>query len=132
VVETNQEDRLVGIGDREDPAVPRDGGAREPARIARAVEPLAVLHDDRAERRQRGRLLQDALGDVRLHPHALPLARAERTRLVQDGVRDPQPAKPVEQTRMAQRADLCCRHPELDAGRSGELRDGLAVPERVR
>ena len=37
-----------------------------------------MLHGDRAERRERRRLLQHPLGEVRVHPHALPLAGAER------------------------------------------------------
>ena len=54
-----------------------------------------MLHGDRAERRERGRLLQHALGEVRVQPHPLPLAGAERPRLVPDRVRDAEPPEVV-------------------------------------
>ena len=56
--------RLVGVGGTEHSGRAGDRAAGKPARVARAVEPLAVLHRDRAERRQRLRLLQHALGQV--------------------------------------------------------------------
>ena len=55
-------------------------GAGEPARVARSVEALAVLHRDRAERRERLGLVEHALGQVRVHAHALPLARRRAAR----------------------------------------------------
>ena len=47
-----------------------------------------MLHGDRAERRERLRLLEHPLGEVRVQAHALPLAGAERPGLVPDRVRD--------------------------------------------
>ena len=44
--------RLVGVGGGEDAGRAGDRGAGEPARIARAVEALAVLYRDRTQRRE--------------------------------------------------------------------------------
>src|SRR6266849_7510485 len=44
--------RLVGVGRAEDSREAGDRVAREPARVPRAVQALALLHRDRAERRQ--------------------------------------------------------------------------------
>ena len=47
----------------------------------------------RAERRERGGLLQHPLGEIGLHAHPFPLAGAERPGLVPDRVRHAQPAE---------------------------------------
>ena len=104
---------LVGVGGAEDPGRARDGGARQAARVARAVQALAVLHGDRAQRRQGLGLVQHALGDVGVHAHPLPFAGAQRAGLVPDRVRDPQPPEVVHVARAPQRPHLALAQPEL-------------------
>ena len=88
----------------------------------------------RAERRQRGRLLQHPLGQVGLHPHPLPLAGAERPALVPDRVRDTEPPEVVHQPGPPQRSVIVVgSRPSCAARRCRELGDGRAsVAERVR
>ena len=51
-----------------------------------------MLDRDRPQGRQRLRLVQHPLGQVRVESDPLPFARAERTGLVPDRIRDPEPA----------------------------------------
>ena len=62
-----------------------------------------MLHGDRAERRERRRLVQHPLGQVGVQADPLPLAGAERPRLVPDRVRDAQPAEAVDEPGAPQR-----------------------------
>jgi hypothetical protein len=56
--------------------------------MAGAVEPLPVLDGDRGHRRQRPRLAQHPLGEIRLETEALEIAPGEPAALVEHGVRD--------------------------------------------
>ena len=76
-----------------------------------------MLHGDRAERRERRRLMEHALGQVRVEADALPLAGSERAGLVPDRVRDAEPPEVVDEPGAAQRAHLAVREAELYAGR---------------
>ena len=91
-----------------------------------------MLHRDRAERRERGGLMQHALGEVRLHAHAFPLAGAERPGLVPDRIGDAEPAEVVHQAGAAQRAHFGGRQSQQRSRRRAELRDRARVAERVR
>ena len=121
--------RLVGVGGGEDPRRARDRRAGEPARIAGAVEPLAVGDRDRGERRERVGLVEHPFGQVRVDAHALPLAGAERAGLVPDRVGDAEPAEVVDEPRAPQRPHLGLRQPETRAGLCDEL---ARPPARAR
>ena len=56
--------------------VSRDLAAGQAARITGPIESLADLHRDSAERRQRGRIMQDPLGQIRMQADSFPLACA--------------------------------------------------------
>ena len=81
-----------------------------------------MLHCDRTERRKHRRLLEHPLGQIRVQPHALPLAGAERPALVPDRVRDPEPAKVVHQPGATERPQLRFGDAELRAGRRWRAR----------
>src|SRR5919198_1121219 len=115
--------RLVGVGRAEDARGPGDRVAGEPERIAGAVEPLAVLDGDRAERGERGRLVQHALGQVRLHAHPLPLAGAQRAALVEDRVGYAEPAEVVYEPGAAKLPGFDGGHAPQPPGGGGQLGD---------
>ena len=123
---------LVRIGGREDPCGPRDGATTDGARIAGAVQALPELHRDGAQRRQGGRLLQHALGEIGVHPYALPLARAQRSALVPDGVRHPQAPEALNQTGPPDQRDVLGRQAQLRGGRARQVRDSARVPQEIR
>ena len=87
-------------------------GAGEPARVAGAVEALAVLDGDPGHGRERLGLAQHAVGQIRLQADALPLAGAERSALVQDRVRDPEPPEAVHESGAAQEPHVRLGQPE--------------------
>ena len=91
-----------------------------------------MLHRDRAEWRQRLGLVQHPLGQIRMHPHALQLARAEWPALVPDRVRDAEPSEIVNETRATQRPQRVVRQPELRPGLGREIGNRLGMAERVR
>jgi hypothetical protein len=124
--------RGVRVRGAEHPGEPGDRAAGQPPRIPAAVQPLAVLHRDLPQRRQRGRLVQHALGQVRVHPDPLPVARAERPGPVPDRVRDPEAAEPVHEPGPAQLLDLLRRQAQQAAGvlRQFRYRDRMAQRER--
>jgi hypothetical protein len=124
--------RGVRVGGPEHPGRPGDRAAGQPPGVPAAVQPLAVLHRDLAERRQRGRLVQHPLGQVRVHPDPLPLTRAERPGPVPDRVRHAQPAEPVHEPGPAQRPHLLRRQPEPAAGLLGQFRHRDRVPQGER
>ena len=124
--------RLVGLRRAEHPGQPGDRAAGKPARVPAAVEALPQLHRDLAERRQRSRLPQHALGQVGRHPDPLPVAGAQRPRLVQDRVRHAEPAVAVDKAGPAQQVCLLRRQAEPAPGRFGQLRDRDRVAERER
>ena len=125
--------RLVGVGGAEQPGRRRDRVPGSAARVARAVQALAVLHRDRAERRQRVGLLQHPLGEVRVHAHPLPLAGAERPALVPDRVGDAEPAEVVHEAGPAQRARPRRRRARAVApAAAARSATAAGVPERVR
>ena len=122
---------LVGVGGPEQPRGAADRGAGQRARIAGAVEPLAQLNGDRPERGERLGLVEHPLGQIRVHPDALPLSSPQRARAVPNRVRHPQPAEAVDEARAAQRSHLGLGEPELLARACGEIGDRLGVPQPV-
>ena len=130
-VRTRLAHRLIRVGCTEDPPSGRDRRAGEPGRVAGAVEPLAQLHDDLSQRRERFRLPQHALGQVRVQPHPLPLARSERPGLVPDRVRDAEPSEAVDEPGAPQRRSML-QQSVLGRGPRRELGDGLRVAEHER
>jgi hypothetical protein len=91
-----------------------------------------MLDCDRPERRERRRLVQHPLGQVRVQPHPLPLAGSQRARLVPDRVRDTQAPEVVDERGAPQQARLVLGQAEPAGRRRRELRDCAGVPERVR
>ena len=93
---------------------------------------LAVLHGDGAQRRERLRLVEHALGQVGVDPHALPLAGAERAALVPDGVRHPQAPQALYETGAPQGPHRALGRAHLHPGLGGEVGDRAGMAERVR
>ena len=124
--------RGVRVGRPEHPGRPGDRAAGQAARVPAAVQPLTDLHCDLAERRQRRRLVQHALGQVRVQPDPFPLARAQRPGPVPDRVRHAQPAEPVYEPGSAQREHLLERQPEAPAGFFGQFRHRGRMPQGER
>src|SRR5262245_16381548 len=87
-----------------------------------------MLDDDACDGCERLGLTKHAAGEVRLEPHALPLTAAERTALVPDRVRDPEPAKAVDETGVTQQ-QLGHSHPGRGLG--GEISDRARMTEEV-
>jgi len=112
--------RLVGVGGCDDPRGPRDRVGREAARVAGAVEALALLDGDAAERGERLGLVEHALGHVGMHAHALPLAGAERAGLVPDRVRHAEATEVVHEAGAAHGADLALAERQLRRGLRGQ------------
>ena len=124
--------RLVRVRRAEDPRRPRDRVAGQPARIAGAVEALAVLHRDGAERRERIRPVQHALGQIRVRAHALPFAGSERAALVPDRVRHAEPPEVVHEPGASKRPHLVVGQIELRRRRCDEIGDRARMAARVR
>ena len=123
---------LVRVGRGEDPRRPRDARSRQSARISGAVQTLPVLDCDRAQRRQRGGLLQHPLGEIRVEPQPLPFAGAQGAALVPDRVRDPEAAEVVDEAGTPKRPHVRVGQPQTGCGLGRERRDRLRVPEEVR
>src|SRR5581483_7153530 len=85
--------RAVAVRGREDPGGPVERGAAKTAVVARPVEPLVVGSCERADRTERLRLRERALGEVRVQADALPVPEPERAGLLPDRVRDADPAE---------------------------------------
>ena len=102
------------------------------ARVTAAVETLAVLHGDAGHRRKRLGLAQHAIGDVGLKADALPLAGAERSALVEDRVRDPEPAEPVCQTGATRLSDVRFSQAQPCACLRGKIGNRTRMPQEVR
>ena len=105
-VRTRFAHRLIRVRGADESRVPGDGRAREPAGVPGAVETFAVREGDRTERSQRLGLVEHSMCQVRVEPHALPLACAERPLLVPDGIRDAEAAEIVDETGAAHGAHL--------------------------
>src|SRR5206468_3012070 len=89
--------RLERVGDVEDPRPERDVLALEAVGIARAVEPLVVVADDRDLRAELLYLAGDARPDLGVAVHLDALVAAEAGLLEQDGVAHPDLAHVVEE-----------------------------------
>ena len=91
----------------------RDRRARQPARVAGAVEPLAVLHGDRAERRERRGLAaacaRSGTGCSRTRSHS---PAPSGPGLSQIAFETPSRPRPWTSAGAAQRAHLVLRQPE--------------------
>ena len=95
--------RLVAVGGGEDAGRGLEPRRARPAVVAGAVEPLVVRAGQRADRGQRRRVRERALGEVRVQAHALPVAEPERPGLLPDRVRHADAAE-VERQRGAPHA----------------------------
>src|SRR5262249_42344865 len=123
--------RRVGGGGPENRGQRGDRPAGKPARVARAVEALAVLYRDRAERRQRLREMKHALGQVRVEADTLPFTGPERAGLVPDRIRDAEAAQVVDEPGPTQRLLFVAAEPEAAARCRRELGDRSRVAECV-
>ncbi len=105
--------RLIGIGRAEDPAGAGDRRTGETPRVARPIEPLAVLHRDAPERRERFGLVEHPFGQVRVKPDALPVPGGEGAGLSQIAFDTPSRPNPRDEAGAEQRLHFVGRHPEL-------------------
>jgi hypothetical protein len=122
--------RLVGIRRAEDPRGPRDRAARQRARVAGAVEPLAVLDRDRAERGEGFGLLEHPLGEVGVESDALPFPGAERPAPVPDRVRDAEPAEVVHEAGAPHRRRELGQPLLDDRARGEQALTAMTVPKK--
>src|SRR5205807_687039 len=74
-------DRVVSIGDSDDPSQQWDGVAGESVGIPAAVEVLVMVPDDREQGRRRLERADDLFADQRMLLHQLQLVGAERAGL---------------------------------------------------
>ncbi len=125
-------DDLIGIRGRDDVRRERHGIAAGPVGIATAVEALVMGVDDRDEIAERLDRREDrpAEGRVGLHDH--PLLRGERGRLVENGVGNADLADVVQQRRELDPADLIRRELHLDRDDPRQGRDPGRVAPGVR
>ena len=125
--------RLVGVGGAEDPRRAGDRRAGEPARVARAVEALAVLHGDRAERAPAPAdwcsMRSVRYGCMRTRSHSPAPSGPGLSQIEFDT-----PSRPKPCTRPARRSVRTSprRQPELRRRRRRQVGDGAGVPEGVR
>ena len=131
-VRTRLAHRPVRVDGSEDSCLSRDRRARETLRVARAVESLTVLDGDLRERRERRRLMEHPLGQIGVQSDPLPLADAQRARLVPDRVRHAESPEIVHEPGSAQHLRFVLSQPELCRRRGRELCDRAGVAERVR
>ena len=102
--------------------------------VAGPVEPLVVGAGEKTDRGESPRLGERALGEVRMQPHAFPLAEAERPGLLPDRVRDADPAEVGRERGAPQERDGLRRQAQAPGGGLGEVGDGgrmLAEPGRL-
>ena len=104
-----------------------------PAVVAGAVDALVVGAGEAADRRERRRLREGALAEVRMEAHALPLAEPERAGLLPDGVRDAHAAEVARERRAPHGVHLAGGEAEAPRRRLGEVGDaGRVLPEPRR
>jgi hypothetical protein len=66
-VRTRFAHRLISVCGTHDPSAQGDRPTRHAARIARAIDALAMLHGDGTERRQHGGLMEHPLREIGMH-----------------------------------------------------------------
>ena len=123
--------RVVGVGDRDDAADERDVLAREPARIAAAVEPLVVAPaavDQAVQARHR---LEDALALLGVLAEDGDLLGRQLAGLVEHVVADADLADVVHHARLHDAADLGVGQREAAREHLGVHGDALGVAARV-
>jgi hypothetical protein len=76
--------RVVRVGDRHDPRAKRDVVAAQPERVAMPGVALVVVKDDRDGVLEGRRLFEDDLSDPGMLDDRSPLGRRQRGRLVED------------------------------------------------
>jgi hypothetical protein len=90
-----------------------------------------VLHRNPGQGRKRLGLAKHAIGQIGLKADALPLAGAEGSALVQDGVRDPEPPEAMHETGSAQKSHVRLGQPQPCTRLRGELGNRPPMPQEV-
>ena len=124
--------RVERVADRHDAGAERDLLAREPVRVARAVEALvARAHEPRhAAERRRG--AQDPLADHGVLADEAPAPRRRAGRACEDRVRDrPSCRRRAARRRGAIRSRSSARQAEVGGGRLGQRGDDADVPAQL-
>ncbi len=103
----------------------------EPVGIPASVPPFVLVADDPRDVAEPGQDAQDALADHRVLPHQAPLVVGQRSRLVEDLVRDRDLADVVQQRGRLDAPNLGHVQPEVARNRAGHLDHGLGVLARV-
>ena len=127
-VDPRRDERVVDVADREDARLERDLGLGQATRVARPVEPLVVVVDERLHERVEAAELAEQLdsrGRVALDDREL--LRRQRRRLLQHGVRDDELADVVQEPACRKAAEPACREPELLADVDREPGDAACV-----
>src|SRR5207247_4118161 len=99
--------------DGHDPRDARNLARPQPVRVARPVEALVVVTDDREQARRRMQRADDALPDLDMRLHLRQLDRVERSGLVEDRVRDADLAYVVDDHAAVQGVPRSRRRPQL-------------------
>ena len=111
--------RVVGVGRGQQARRRRQHRAADPAVVAGAVHPLVVRRREQADPAQRFGPLEDPLHVVHVQAHALPVGRAERTRLAPHGAGHAEAPEVVHQRGAAHEPGLVGREREqLGRGRA--------------
>ena len=87
--------RSVAVGSGENARGLVEPGTAGAAVVPGAVEPFVMRAGEDADRRERRRLGERALGEVRMEPHTLPLPETERTGFFPDRIRHTHTAEVV-------------------------------------
>src|SRR5205085_11976674 len=125
--------RVEGVAAADDPRQERDLLAGEPVRIALAVPALVAGADDPADlAEQAADAVQETLAFERVPFDDRALLVVQRSRFVDDRLRDAHLADVVEEGDELRVAQLAGAQPEPARDREGELDDVAAVRARIR
>ena len=115
--------RLVGVGCGQHPAQPTQHRTRQPAVVARTVQPLMVGAGNRGEIAQRRGRCGDPFRVVGVQADPLPLIGRQLTRLLPHRRADRDPAEVVDQPCSTHRGHLVGVQTQMCRGVGGQLRD---------
>jgi hypothetical protein len=123
---------IEGVADGDHARADRDLLAREPVRVARAVDPFMDAAHELRHPRQCRRRRDDPLAHSGMALDVLPFGGIERTWLVEDRIRDRDLADVVQFPCDADLLDLCVLQAELLGCRLCKQRDVAEVRPEVR
>src|ERR1700687_148476 len=121
--------RIVGIGDRDDPGLDGNRVTSETVWVAAAIETLVVVEDCQ-QCSPRLAVAQDGEAHLGMRPHQIPLGLIESRALLQDLVWYRELADVVHQAGPGQDAKLGRGHRQLASDLDAKLRNSMVVAER--